>query len=243
MTKQSQIRWQRGDYVKLGRAVSEFNKKVQRLEANEESLGLPELIDYKDLKSQITTRKELNRQIASLKRFKEEGIEKLTDLTEDSMSLWEYQELEKGAKSAIRQLKKDLQKYETPNEQGISRVQMGSTEASTLKQNIQRLQNWRKFTGRDLENIKWRIKYYGASDYTMKRAIVYRENYLKEMEKYRGFERYDELMEYLYSIKNPIDFYDRINDKSELASDLFYQSNQKYSEDRFSAFVDEVKGI
>ena len=47
MARQSQIRWQRGDYVKLGRAVSDFNKKIQRLEQEQGNLGLPELIDYK----------------------------------------------------------------------------------------------------------------------------------------------------------------------------------------------------
>lgn len=242
MAREYQIAWRKGDYIKLGKAVAEFNKKVQRLEQSQDSLGLPELIDYKNLKSQIVTRKELNRQIASLKRFKEEGIEQIVDITEEPMTKWEYQEMNKQAKSAIRQMEKDLKKFTTPNKQGISRVQMGSTEASTLKANIQSLKNWQKTSGKQLENLKWRIKYFGSADITMKRAIVYRENYLKEMEKYQNFERYDELMEYLYSIKNPIDFYNKIDSKSELASDLTYQSNQRYSEDRFNSFVDEIKG-
>ena len=45
---QSQIKWKQGDYVKLGKAVSEFNKKVNELRNEENKLYLPETIKYKD---------------------------------------------------------------------------------------------------------------------------------------------------------------------------------------------------
>ena len=76
----------------------------------------------------------------------------------------------------------------------------------------------------------------------MKHAIVYRENYYREMEKYKDFEGYDELMEFLDGIKNPINFYDTLNDSGELISDLFYQSVQTYTQARFTAFVNQVTG-
>lgn len=77
MAEQSKIRWKQGDYIKLGRAVADFNKKVNRLQAEENNLYLPNLIEYKEAKENITTRQELNRLVNSLRRFKREGAEEL----------------------------------------------------------------------------------------------------------------------------------------------------------------------
>ena len=49
----SLIRWKKGDYIKLGQAVSRFNKIVSELEVDEREY-LPDLKDYDTLKSHIT---------------------------------------------------------------------------------------------------------------------------------------------------------------------------------------------
>lgn len=67
----SQIKWKQKDYLSLGRAVSQFNKKINELNKEEKKLYLPELKNYKDIKSKILTRNELNRVIRSLKSFLE----------------------------------------------------------------------------------------------------------------------------------------------------------------------------
>jgi hypothetical protein len=77
MAGQSKIQWKQGDYIKLGRAVADFNKKVNKLQAEENKLYLPSLIEYKEAKENITTRGELNRLINSLRRFNREGAEEL----------------------------------------------------------------------------------------------------------------------------------------------------------------------
>ena len=43
---QSQIRWKKGDFIKLGKAVSQFNRKINELQSEENKLYLPEIIDY-----------------------------------------------------------------------------------------------------------------------------------------------------------------------------------------------------
>lgn len=73
----SQIKWKRGDYITLGKAVSNFNKKVRKLQTEENKLVLPEEIDYKTAKEDITTRRELNRFINSLRRFSKSGAEEI----------------------------------------------------------------------------------------------------------------------------------------------------------------------
>ena len=99
----SQIRWKRGDYVKLGRAVSDFNKKINQLNAEERRLYLPDLVDYKVAKEEILTRQDLNRMINSLRRFKEEGAEELyiTQAGEE-MTKWERKELRYCFKSCTK---------------------------------------------------------------------------------------------------------------------------------------------
>lgn len=63
------IKWKHGDYVKLGKAVANFNKKIGEIANTDNYDILPQPIDYKDLKSRIYNRKELNRKIKSLKNF------------------------------------------------------------------------------------------------------------------------------------------------------------------------------
>lgn len=74
---QSQIRWKRGDYIKLGRAVSDFNKRINELQQEENKLYLPTPLNYKNVKQDITTRQELNRMINSLRRFQAEDAGEL----------------------------------------------------------------------------------------------------------------------------------------------------------------------
>ena len=52
----SRISWKRGDFIKLGQAVAKFNKKVNELNREEKKLYLPETINYKEAKENITTR-------------------------------------------------------------------------------------------------------------------------------------------------------------------------------------------
>lgn len=243
MAREGMIRWKQGDYIRLGRAVAAFNKKVKRLEQEQEGLGLPDLIDYSQVKGEILTRKELNRRVQALKDFSSEGAEALATQTQEPITEWEYKQLSQMRQIAIRKAQAELKVLETPNVQGISPAQMGSSRVSELKGAIKGLENLEKVSGKKFQDLVARIKYFGTSDASMRHAVIFRENYLRVMEeKYSNFSRYDELMEYLYSIKNPLDFYETLKDTSELTSDLYYQSNQTYDEERFSAFVSEVKG-
>lgn len=242
MAKEGMIRWKQSDYIRLGKAVADFNKKVKSLDSVMGSLGLPDLVNYQELKSNIVTRKELNRQIEALRSFKEAGVEQIAEETQEPLTKWEYKQLSQMRDVAVRKAKAELRTLEMPNVQGISKVQMGSARASQLRASIESLKELETATGRRFQDITARIRYFGAADSSMKHAIVYRENYLREMEKYSSFSRYNELMDYLYSIKNPLDFYTTLNGTNELISDLYYQSNQTYSEEQFSAFVSEVKG-
>jgi hypothetical protein len=120
---ESRINWRQGDFVRLGRAVSEFNKKVNALQREENKLYLPETIIYKEAKENITTRKELNRLINSLRRFQREGAEDLY-LTQSGEEITKWERRELGIQSRIAQtrLRAELKNLEKPLESGFSRV-------------------------------------------------------------------------------------------------------------------------
>lgn len=238
----SQIRWKRGDYISLGRAVSQFNKKINELQQEENKLYLPSPMDYKKVKEEITTRKELKRIINSLKRFQQEDASELYETEAgEQLTKWEYRELKKQVARANRRLTKELKELEKPLENGFSRIQMGSQREKEIKAQIKRLNKLEEKTGFDFNRLKKSIRFQGSSDYMMKKSIVYRENYINEMEKYKNFENYEKLMDKLKSITNPIKFYEFVS-KNELTKDLTYQSDEFYSQIEFNRFVEDVLG-
>lgn len=209
---ESKINWRQGDFVRLGRAVSEFNKKVNALQREENKLYLPETISYKEAKENITTRKELNRLINSLRRFQREGAEDLYK-TQAGEEITNWQRRELGIQSRIAQtrLRAELKNLEKPLESGFSRVQMGSIRAREIEAQIRNLKQIENKVGYEFNQLKRRIMTQGQSDYTMKKATIFRENYLREMQKYSHFDNYDKLMNKLNSIKNPVSFYNFVS--------------------------------
>lgn len=208
----SQIKWKQGDFVRLGRAVAQFNKKINELQAEENKLYLPETISYKEAKENITTRRELNRLINSLRRFQREGAEDLyTTQSGEEITKWERREL--GIQSRIAQcrLQNELKTLNEPTESGFSRALMGSMRVREINAQIKNLKNIEGAVGYEFNRLRERLSRMGTSDYTMKKAIVFRENYLKEMEKYSHFDNYEKLMKKLRSFTNPVSFYNFVS--------------------------------
>ena len=122
---QSKIKWKKGDYISLGKAISNFNKKINRLQQEENKLYLPNIIEYKEAKENITTRSELNRLINSLRRFQRESAEDLyVTQAGEEITKWERRELGIQSRIAQTRLKKELKQLQTPLESGFSKVQM-----------------------------------------------------------------------------------------------------------------------
>lgn len=235
----SKISWRRGDFVRLGRAVSDFNKKINELNKEEKKLYLPEKIDYKEAKENITTRKELNRVINSLRRFQAEGAEDLyTTQAGETITKWERRELGIQSRIAQTRLRAELKKLNEPQENGFSRVQMGSLRAREIEAQLKNLKQIETKAGFMFRGLKARIMSLGASDYTMKKAIVFKENYINEMKKYSHYDNYDKLMKKLNSFSNPVSFFNYVS-QNELTGDLTYQSDETYTQEAFNSFVQD----
>ena len=227
------IRWKKSDYISLGKAVSDFNKKIDELMKEESNLVLPEKIKYSDIKSQILTRKQLKREISDLRRFLIPGQEETMTLDSgEEISRWEKENLERAIRSERKTLTKQLK--ESPEGFG-----MGSEERTDIERKLRDLGKIGKVRGKELERLKYRVLSQARDDYKMRKALIYRDNYLKEMTKYQNFEGYDLLMQKLNSIQNPLAFYEFMS-QNVLAEDLTYQSDQFYTQQEFYQFLEDL---
>lgn len=232
LPKQSSIKWKRRDYVTLGKAVAQFNRKINELNAEEQKLYLPELKTYQETKENITTRAELNRILNSLRRFSKEGAEELyTTKSGVQMTKWERQELGIQSRIAQKRLKQELTELNLPNKEGFSRVQMGSLRQKEIEAQIRNLQKLENKKGYEFERLSQRIKAIGTSDYTLKKAYIFRENFMEQLERLKkNSPEFEQVFEYFNNIKNPITFFNTTQ-KSDALQDFFvwYQTPENYA--------------
>lgn len=212
----SLIRWRRGDYIKLGQAVSRFNKIINELDTDERNF-LPELKDYQEIKEHITSRKELNRIIKSLRRVDTENLlnTKILESGEE-ISKWEYQELNKARRRAFRNLELERESI-LKDRPSIGMGDERLSEIHAIEQSFIDLENR---TGKDLKRIKTRIFSVGRSDYKLSKDELFRKNFYTALEGISNFQNYDVLKKELDKIKNPTKFYEFVK-KSPVLMDLF----------------------
>ena len=107
------IRWTKGDYIKLGKAVANFNRQVAQNENQINKQYLPKLVDYKELRDRIQTREGLNAYIQSLKRINLPNSFTLEKLENgETITSYQKQELERGKSQAMNALQKQIRQVE-----------------------------------------------------------------------------------------------------------------------------------
>ena len=212
----SLIRWRRGDYIKLGQAVSRFNKIINELDTDERDF-LPELKNYQEIKEHITSRKELNRVIKSLRKVNTENLlnTKILESGEE-ISKWEYQELNKARRRAFRNLELERESI-LKDRPSIGMGDERLSEIHAIEQSFIDLENR---AGKDLKRLKSRIFSVGRSDYKLSKDELFRKNFYTALEGISNFQNYDVLKKELDKIKNPTKFYEFVK-KSPVLMDLF----------------------
>ena len=244
------IKWTRSDYIRLGKAVANFNKKRRELLNLGEKPYLPNEFNYKDLKETIKTRSQLRSTINSLKRFMKENAEKPVTLEGGQVvSRWEKNENKILKSKAIRQLNRRLKKLAEPTKYGFSLLQMGTGEVEAIRSTIGSLRKLEQKTGFEYKRIHVRLEELGRSDYNTIKAIIYRENFMKAFKSYTNVDGYKLLLRKFNSIKSPEEFFKFIQ-KSSVFSDiyLYYDKNKgltygnfKGDQDRFNYGLEELR--
>lgn len=227
MAKQYNIKWNRSDIGKLSSAVRQFNKTIKKLESAESDLVLPDVVDYKELKSGITTRQELNRMIGSLRRFTNPSKQKAVKLDSGiEITAWEYTELKAERRRAEKRLTGELFGLEATLGTGNKRI-------NEIRGTIASLQKLETATGEDFKRIRERIKVQGTSDFNRKKAKTFQDNFIKA---FKGMGR-KEIVEYAQKFKDPEEFWNAIKDSGFSNLQEFYDESEGIL--RFSMDSDE----
>jgi hypothetical protein len=214
----SLIRWKRGDYVRLSKAVASFNRKINELDVDEAKY-LPDLKNYKEIKESIMSRKELNRIVKSLRKFNIEGMELKVELPSgQELTKWEYNQLKLGRNRALRLLESKLEMQERDNP--YAKFGIDTKEIETTKQTIKSLGRLETERGLGFTRITGRIGSLGSYDYDLRKAETFRNNYMKVFENMSSYDNYEILKSKLESIKNPEEFYEFVK-SSPILMDLF----------------------
>lgn len=212
----SLIRWKRGDYIKLGQAVSRFNKLITELDVDEREY-LPEFKDYKEIKEHITSRKELNRVLASLRRGNIENLVATKTLESgEVISKYEWKELNLAKRRALSNLEREREAILSTRPS----IGMGDERLSEIKAIERSFETLQQKSGVDLKRLKDRITSLGRADYKLARDKLFQENFYKALEGISNFQNYDVLKKELDKIKNPSKFYEYVS-KSPVLMDLF----------------------
>lgn len=217
---ESYIRWKRSDYMRLSHAVRRFNKVINQIENVE---YIPDLQNYENLRDHITSRKELNRIISSLRRA---NIENLTAshtfLSGEEISKWEFQEINKAKRRAL----KNLEKEKISILQERPSIGMGDERLSEIRAIEDSFKKIENKTGADLKRLKARIMSIGRTDYKLVKDKLFQENFYTALEGISNFQNYDILKKELDKIKNPSKFYNYVK-QSPILMDLFLWYKEK----------------
>ena len=192
----------------------------------------------------ITTRSELNRVLRSLGRFKgKEAFKKVTLPSGQSLTNWELQEIRYQKATAVKRIKRRMNEIKAERPEYFTGISEGNEEYQRLKSTLEAIQNFglkkhvkvsKKRSKELYEEAKARIENWASSDFEMRRAIIYRENYFQMMkERYLGLDHYDEVIEALKKIENPMTFYNKLKnfDYGEQLKDItFMYENTPYQE-------------
>lgn len=216
------IKWNRGDYTKLGKAVRSFNKEVIKAEAIENSVA-PEIINYSELKSKINTRQELNKAINTLKRYSADNMYKNVNIPKFNITSPAVAQIQ-----AEKKLEKMIIKSEADN-------------VELLQHELERIKNLNKLQGYERKRKEERIKQLADIKYEYKKAYTYRQNYINTIRNaYKNMNGYSSLYKKLNSIKNPIEFYNYIKENSVSINDMdiYFQSNQNVTQEHFNSLLE-----
>ena len=214
---ESLIRWKRSDYMRLSHAVRKFNKTITELSDNEELKYLPDMKEYSELRDHITSRKELNRIINSLRRADVNNLVQTHVLDSgEEISQWEFREITKARRRAFKNLEKEKQEILDSRES----IGMGDERLSEIRAIENSFVNFENKTGADLKRVISRIYSVGRLDYKLSKDKVFQENFYTALEGISNFQNYELLKKELDKIKNPTKFYEYVS-KSTILMDLF----------------------
>ena len=216
------MKWTRSDYIKLAKAVTRFNKIVNEVKKTRYT---PKEKSYKDIKSDILTRKEFNKILKSLKSATKENVSETAKFGYKNMSKWEIGNIKRNSRSAIATLKRQRIKFIKENI-SESKYPTWDSRIRTIDTNINSIKKLKEKEdkGDFLDTLKRVENYSNSREYRkdLNFMKMYKEEVLPQLENYENSEI---LIKKLNSIKSPKKFYELINESEVLKNLVQYYSN------------------
>ena len=193
MSRPHSIKWRRSDEEELRRVVKNFNAKLSRIIKKNPEMAkyMPPRVSYKDLRQDITSRQEFNRELNSLKRFSQKGSEKIVEAKQTGLKVTAWERKEVGIQVAIinreRSRKRKMIEQEEATSRGqklnLTRAQMNSIRMNELKK---KPFNFDKIKKSDWIRYKATVKKQSHPDFQSDSDIHLRENYIKGLKEVFG---------------------------------------------------------
>lgn len=218
----SLIKWKKGDYVRLGRAVADFNRKVEASEIEDKDI-LPLMKNYNTLKEEILSRAELNRVIKSLKRATKDNLTETYEYPSgEVVTEWERKEITYAKRRALINLERERQTILQENES----IGMGYERLSEIDAIERSFSNIGTKVGKDFERALKRLFKVGSPDTKLTKAMQFRENFMQSLASLSNYDHYDLLVKRLNKIKNPEKFFEYVK-QSPILMDIFLYYKDK----------------
>lgn len=223
----SLIRWTKRDRQRLDSAINKFNKERNKLVKMD--LEVPDKANFTDLVQHITTRRELENSIDSLRSLNEITATTQVELSSgEKVSLYEFNEVSKRKEQAERNLYTEMQKIQ--DDRLITQNKyMGEERITEIQDTLETISDYTK----NLDVFKKtarRTSFVGRSDYELAKNKLFRENFMKSLDNVKNFDNYDVLKKELNKYRNPTKFYEYVK-KSPILMDIFlwYKSADSYT--------------
>ena len=223
----SLIRWTKRDRQRLDSAINKFNKERNKLVKMD--LEVPDKANFTDLVRHITTRRELESNIDSLRSLNEITSTTQVELQSgEKVSLYEYNEVSKRKEQAERNLYIEMQKIQ--DDRLITQNKyMGEERITEIQDTLETISDYTK-NAETFSKTARRTSFVGRSDYELARNKLFRENFMKSLDNVKNFDNYDVLKKELNKYRNPTKFYEYVK-KSPILMDIFlwYKSADSYT--------------
>lgn len=262
----SKIKWTRSDTARLRNAINTFNKEVKKHIDSIPSKALPKLKEYKDVKSSIESRRDLELTLSTLKNIKNKNAFKLISSEANpnvKITNWELQtakrydrrnqtklqiEYNKLLSDVRGKAKIQLDMYGNPllDEQGrpITKAVFPEKWKSKLesylsKSNVEMLLDSRDYVRQ--QDLLERIYRRGLDSFDYQKAKIYKETYLRVIsDSYSNLDNFEEVKEYLDSIEAK-DFYKFIKEVDPEGADNFKDHyNNRMLQAEFNKYAERI---
>lgn len=111
-------------------------------------------------------------------------------------------------------------------------IKCGNEEYRKLQVELKSIQNVFNKRGVQFEKTVKAIENLGSADYETRRALLYKENYLKMFEQFKNSPYYEAIVKKIKSYGNPVTFYNKIRNLTygEYLADIKYMYDSAQAE-------------